>query len=221
MFHLWNPRKIIKVIILGSQTTHIACNSHTCYIWCTLWSGNEDHKVCWEPGSKRDCRDSSQLESYPLPLLSLPPCVLLAFIMWEPFCDVGASAPGTSWKSIKAIEVLSDVINVEPTKIWTASELLAYRWQVLHPIRNFLSPQTYCSCKRCFWMGCCSLNDKAGNKKGISGGFINGFSVQCLYVLSATLLSLKRLPCRFFCPPCGYWWWDLCWSPPPTTTMLI
>lgn len=189
---------MIRPILLGPQNTHLACYSHTCYIWCSLWSGNQDHKVCWEPGSKGDCRDCSQLESQPLPLLSLPPPHMqLAFIIWQCFYDVGASPPGTSWKSIKAIQVLSDVINVEPTKIWTASEVLAHRWQILHPIKNFLSPQTYCSCRRWAWMKCHSLNDKAEDKKTVSAGFINGFSVQTLYLLPDTVLSLRRIP---FCP---------------------
>lgn len=126
---------------------------------------------------------------------------------------MGASPPGTSWKSTKAIKVLSDVINTEPTKIWTTSELLARRWQVLHLIKNFVSPQTFCSCKRCFWMKCHSLNDKAESKRSISEGFINGFSVQTLYLLSHTVLSLRRIPCTAFLPSCGCWWWDLCWSP--------
>lgn len=101
----------------------------------------------------------------------------LAFIIWQCFYDVGASPPGTSWKSIKAIKVLSDVINVEPTKIWSTSEVLAHRWQALHPIKNFLSPQTYCSCKRWAWTKCHSLNDKAEDKRSVSDGFINDFSV--------------------------------------------
>lgn len=179
----------------GFTNTCIACNSYTCYVWCTLWSGNQAHKVCWKPGSKGDCRDSSQLESQPL-----PPRMLLAFIIWEWFCDVGASPPGTSWKSIKAIKVLSDVINIEPTKIWTTSELLAHRWQILHPIKNFLRPKTYCSRKRSFWMSFHSLNDKAENKRNISDGFINGFSVQSLYLLPDTVLSLRRFLAQTLLP---------------------
>lgn len=212
---------MIRPTLLGSQNIHVACNSHTCYIWCSLWSGNEDHKVCWQPGSKEDCRDCSQLEFQPLPLLSLPPHMQLAFIIWQCFYDVGASPPGTSWKSIKAIKVLSDVINVEPTKIWTTSELLAHRWQVLHPIKNFLSPQTYCSCKRCFWTKCHSLNDKAEDKRNVSDGLIIGLSVQTLYLLSDTVLSLRRIPCTDFLPCCGCWWWDLCQIPLSITTVLV
>lgn len=43
-------------------------------------------------------------------------------------------------------------------------------------------------------MGCRSLNDKAESKRDISDGFMNGFSVQSPYLLSATVLSLRRLP---------------------------
>lgn len=43
-------------------------------------------------------------------------------------------------------------------------------------------------------MGCRSLNDKAESKRNIPDGFINGFSVQSPYLLSATVLSLRRLP---------------------------
>lgn len=45
-----------------------------------------------------------------------------------------------------------------------------------------------------------SLNYKAENKRNISDGFINGFLVQSLYLLSATVLSLKRFLARTLLP---------------------